>query len=154
MYSSSDTNNHKEKMCNFATMTLTFLLNLLWHQELIALNGGGIVAADDPHCVLELVGNFNWGREEEKKLLGRWRAVFSPLFWAQRHFALASCVSIRHRWRGTKGVWLNSLCNMKKEHCVFKHMPTESSVPEVNWQFGTKNGGNDNFVHNSLSRSL
>lgn len=41
-------------------MPLTFLLDLLWHQELIPFNSGGVVAANDPHCILELVSNFSW----------------------------------------------------------------------------------------------
>ena len=42
----------------------TFLLDLLRHQELIPFDGGGIVAPDDPHGILELVGYFRWGRKQ------------------------------------------------------------------------------------------
>lgn len=45
-------------------MPLTFFLDLLRHQELIPFNTGGIVAPDDSHCILELVGNFSWRNKQ------------------------------------------------------------------------------------------
>lgn len=44
---------------------LTFFLDLLRHQELIPLNRGGVVAADDSHRILELVGHFSWRRRKQ-----------------------------------------------------------------------------------------
>ena len=38
------------------SLSLTFFFDLLRHQELISLDGGGIVTPDDPHSILELVG--------------------------------------------------------------------------------------------------
>lgn len=47
--------------------TLTFFLDLLRHQELIPLNGGGVVTANDSHRILELVGHFSWRRNNKNK---------------------------------------------------------------------------------------
>lgn len=38
---------------------LTFFLDLLRHQELVSLESGGIVAADNSDRILELVGDFS-----------------------------------------------------------------------------------------------
>lgn len=47
-------------------VVLTFFLDLLRHQKLIALDGGGVVAADDSHRILKLVGNFSWEKESKR----------------------------------------------------------------------------------------
>lgn len=46
-----------------SSAALTFLLDLLRHQELISFNSGGIVTANDSDRILELVGNFSWGEK-------------------------------------------------------------------------------------------
>lgn len=41
-------------------MALTFFFDLFRDQELVPLDGGGVITPDDPHSILKLVRHISW----------------------------------------------------------------------------------------------